>query len=536
MKFKYLGFSLVATLIVAFSAVSCSDVWDEHYFSEPQNKSNLNLYQYISADTTLTKFTQMLRITHYDSILSQSSSYTVWAPTNASLEYVDFTDTAEVYKIVGNHVTRFSYSTSMLEGAGKLLRMFDKKLLLFEKTAGGFTFGGMPVVKPDLATKNGIVHILGVYVPYTFNFWEFIDQQPGLDSLKVFLNSLNTKIYDPALSFQDGVFVDSVFRNSNVILDNVAALNTEDSIYTAILPTDYAWAKAYEQIAPYFNFLPDDGGEAARRKYAKLYLLKDLFFRGKLSFPLTTSTLKSTLGTKYSNPSELFDNSMKFNLSNGLACVSYGLTLRPTESWFDTLRFEAESATFKTNEKANYDTYIYSGVGSGYDISGGKYLYLKDVAVNGIRAPYAVFELPNTLSAAYNIYCVFAPTKMISSGDERPNKVKFFLSYVDASGKQIYNAAIDTTHQVLAGKTASTIDKFPTTDASTIFTTNPTKVDKVLVAQNVVFPFCNLLTLQNDKTTVSLAVVNAVGFKPADQLLGNRSLLIDYIILEPVVQ
>jgi Secreted and surface protein containing fasciclin-like repeats len=533
MKFKYLGFPLIVTLIVALSAVSCSDVWDEHYNSEPLNKSNLNLYQYISADTTLTKFTRMLQITHYDSLLSQSQSYTVWAPTNASLAGVDLKDSVAVSNIVGNHVTRFSYSTSILESMNKILRMFDKKLLPFEKTATGYTFAGKLIIKPDLATKNGIVHILGEYAPYTYNFWEYINKTPGLDSLRTYLNSMTMKTYDPAASFQDGVFVDSVFKSANIILDKVAALNTEDSIYTAILPTNAAWNDAYARIAPYYKFLASDGGAQTQMAYTKLSLIQDLFFRTKLSLPFSGVSLKSTIGHNFSNPANLFGLSTTSELSNGRACVSNQLDLRPTESWFDTLRVEAEAASFKTLQKFNYDQYIYSGIGSNLSISGGRYLYLKDLSVNGLNPPYATFDIPNTLSAKYNIYCVFVPGSLVTAGDNRPNKVSFYLTYIDATGKQLLNTAIDA-NNLLTTKTSTVQNKFPA--GAGVFTSKPAVVDKMLVAKNVVFPFCNILTTTTSKSTISLAVVNAAGFTTSEKATFNRNLIIDCIILEPVLQ
>jgi hypothetical protein len=534
MKFKYLGFPLIVTLILAMSAVSCSDVWDEHYNSEPLNKSSLNLYQYISADTTLTKFTKMLNKTGYDSILSQIQSYTVWAPTNAALADVDLNDSVQVSNIVKNHITRFSYSTSVLENAGKILRMFDKKLLAFEKSTTGFTFAGKAIIKSDLATRNGIVHILGEYAPYTYNFWEFIDKTPGLDSLKTCLNSLTVNTYDPAASFQDGVFVDSVKRPSNVILDKVAALNTEDSIYTAILPNNTAWSAAYAQIAPYYKFLATDGGVKSQMLYTKLSLIQDLFFRSKLNLPFTGTTLKSTIGHNFSQPANLFSSTNTPEvLSNGIACVSNKLDLRPTESWFDTIRVETEWASFKALQKFNYDQSVYSSVGSNLSISGGRYLYLRDLSVNGLNPPYAIFDIPNTLSAKYNIYCVFVPASLVTNGDTRPNKVSFYLSYIDAAGKKVINAAIDA-NNLLTTKTTTLMNKFPA--GAGVFTTKPSVVDKVLVAKNVVFPYCNLLTSTNSLSTVSLSVVNAAGFSTADKALFNRNLMIDCIILEPVVQ
>ncbi|MDD4970585.1 MAG: fasciclin domain-containing protein [Paludibacter sp.] len=522
MKFKKLSFPFIVTLIIALSAISCSDVWDEHYNSGPLNKSSLNLYQYISQDTSLTKFAEMLRVTGYDSILSQSQSFTVWAPTNKSLKMVNITDTALVNNIVKNHITRFSYSTSILVNAGKTLRMFDNKLLKFEKSGAGFTFGGKAIILSDQAMKNGIVHIIGEYAPYTLNFWEYIGQTPDLDSLSVYLKSLNIKTYDLEASFQDGVFVDSVKKTTNIVLDNLAALKTEDSIYTAILPNNTAWKEAYDRISPFFKSTIAEGGATKQMKTAKLVLVKDLFFRGRLanSFSML-DTLKSTNGIKLADPGRLFSGAQRSELSNGYGYVTNKINIEAKESWLSEIRVEAESAAFDASDLVNYTQNNMTALGTGYSVSRGRYLKAESKTQSSLSKLYVNFQIPFTLAAKYNIYCVFVPTSISNANDARTNKVKFYLSYVDATGKQITNAAIDATN------TVTTPTKTPA-----IFTTTPFQVQKMLVANNVVFPFCNLINLP--RATVALKIENAAGVSGPDLVSFNRNLLIDCIILEPV--
>jgi len=524
MKFKQLSFPFIITLILALSAVSCSDVWDEHYNSEPLNKSSLNLYQYISQDTSLTKFAEMLRVTGYDSILSQSQSFTVWAPTNASLTTVDINDSVQVSNIVANHITRFSYSTSILVSAGKTLRMFDNKLLQFEKSGTGFTFGGKPIIKSDLAMQNGIIHIIGEYAPYTLNFWEYIEQTPGLDSLDVYLNSLNLKTYDPVASFQDGVFVDSVFKTTNIILDYLAALKTEDSTYTAILPDNTAWKEAYNRISPYYKSTVAEGGEVKQMNTAKLILVKDLFFRGRLTNSYSElDTLESTNGIKLANPGRLFTGAQRAELSNGYGYVTSKINIEAKESWLPEIRVEAENASFDATDLVNYSQTRMSAIGTGYSVSNGRYLKAESKTNSASSNLWVNFQIPNTLAAKYNVYCVFVPASISSPTDSRANKVRFHLSYIDATGKQITNAAIDANNTV----TAST-----TVNAAAIFTSTPFVVHKMLVAKDVVFPFCNLVNMPRSK--VVLRVKNEAGVTGIELVNFNRNLLIDCIILEPV--
>src|SRR5674476_1563511 len=174
MKLKYLRIPFIIMLLITVFAVSCKDDWDNHFYSIAADKSELNLYQYIQSRNELSTFSEMLKITGYDSILSLSNTYTVWAPNNTALEGVDIHNMDLVTKIVQTHITRFSYTTAGISSLTIL--MLNNKLIPFAQSGSGFTFGGKAILEPNLATANGIVHILGEYALYRKNIWEFISQ------------------------------------------------------------------------------------------------------------------------------------------------------------------------------------------------------------------------------------------------------------------------------------------------------------------------------------------------------------------------
>jgi len=531
MKLEYSKIPIFALLIVVLSAISCSDDWDKHYSAQAANKSNLNLYAYIQSDTTLTTFTKMLKSTGYDNILNKSQTYTVWAPTNAALANVNLSDTALVRKIVNNHITRFSYTTSGI--ISKTILMLDNKLLVFAKGASpsGYTFGGKPIVTSDLATANGIIHILSEYAPYQTNFWEYISQTNGLDSLKAYINSLNHLVIDNSKSFQNGVFVDSVMKNSNVLFERLAALNVEDSVYTAILPNNAAWTEAYSRIKPYYNMLNKDGGAAEQRTYTETTLVNDLFFRGNKTLPISVDTLKSTGGNAFGNPNRLFANSQAITMSNGIGYVTSLLKSTSVETWFKPISVEAENSLYGRTVQ-NYTPSVVSSIGTGYNVSNGNYLSLLPTTSGSTAILSAKFPIPGTLSAKYNIYCVFVPTTIVDTTDKRPYKVRFYLSYVNSAGIQVTDANIDANNNVLlttrpvsgAGTGATFI-----TDG----TTNP-----MLVANGFVFPYSNVVFDPNSaiskSITVFLKVENAAGVSSSEMTNYNRNLRIDRIILVPV--
>jgi hypothetical protein len=519
MKLKNYNLPLIAILILSVFVVSCREEWDNHYYEKALNKSSLNLYQYIQSRKELSIFTKMLNSTKYDSILSKSQTYTVWAPNDSALKDVDLNDSVAVIKIVKNHITRFSCPTSAIGISSKIMLMLNNKLIPFAKSTGGFTFGGKRVVESDLATANGIIHILGEYAPYKRNIWEFLNETDGLDSLKKYINSLTKMELDNSKSYQNGVFVDSVFMSTNFVLDNLAALKTEDSIYSAILPNNTAWTEAYSRIFPYFNTLPKDGGVPAQIAYTKLALVMDLFFRGKKTVPLAEDTLKSTNGNIFISPNKLFENAQANEMSNGLSYVTSQLKYTAAESWCKEYRIEAENSYYG-RLTSNYNANPIPSIGTGFNISRGYYLSLVPTTVSSISTLFATFSLPNTLSTKYNIYCVFVPSIITDPADLKPYKAKFYLSYVGADGKQVTDATIDINNTVQAP-----------TKVSNTFITDPTKVQKMLVVKDFTFPYSNLYTSTKSVTTVALKVKNDAKVTDVGY---NRNVKIDCIILEPV--
>jgi len=524
MKLRYFGIPVIAILTFAVMLASCSDEWDSHYSAEAANKSDLNLYEYIQSRSELSTFTEMLQLTGYDSILSESQTFTVWAPNNAALEGVNLGDLDLVKKIVTNHITRFSYTTSGI--SRKTILMLDNKLLNLEIGTGGYTFGGKSIVQANLATANGIVHILGEYVPYRMNIWEFINQADGLDSLRTYINSITKLEFDADASYKDEVLVDSIFKSTNNVLTYLGNLNTEDSIYTAILPDNTAWTEAYGRIYPCFKTLEKDGGFVQQRAFARWYLVQDLFFRDKVTPPIAKDTLFSTWGNAFVHPNRLFANAQTTEMSNGLSYVTSQLYSKADESWYKEIRVEAEHSSYG-RVTSNYAASAVSNIGTGYTVSNNYYALFDPTSTSSLSKLFVNFPLPSTLSAKYNIYCVFVPTSIGNAADLRLNKVKFYFSYVNSAGVQVTNANIDANNKVLTTTQSG---------ASYAFTTNPAQM-KMLVAKDFEFPYSNLVYDEEDpkkSLTVALKVENAAGTSTADLLNFNRALRIDCIILEPV--
>lgn len=523
MKHKYI---IISALIAIVSFTSCSDVWDAHYGKSAGLKSDLNLYEYIKSQPDLSKFSQMLDIAGFDTIINQPQTYTVWAPVNSSLETVDLNDTATVTDIVKNHISRFAYATSDVDE--KTIFMLNKKFMIFKQANGQYIFGGKTLLTSNTAASNGILHTINGYIPYLSNIWEFIGGADGLDSLRTYLYSQSILLFDEEASVEIGTndqnqaVYDSVIIFSNPILDKIGHLHIEDSLFAAILPNNAAWNKVYNRIKTNYKTLVNDGG-VQQRLNTQSAIVENLIFRMKSMNiePSSMDSLTSTAGQTFSPSTYLFENTQRYALSNGLAYVTDSLRFKASESWQRPIIVEAENQSY--GRSFAYSTLgVRSGLGSAYHVSDNKYLTVEPTSVSKNTLASVTFPIPNTLSGKYKIYCVFIPSSIVNPDDSRQYKVKYNFSYINSAGTFVKDAPITSKNTIAAqGGTAA------------VFTTDSLAITKMYVTE-INFPFCNLYTSKSltSDINVKLKVESAVLI--GEKALFDRDMRIDYIILEPV--
>ncbi len=525
------NYILLFLFLLSLSLASCREEYlDTHFNSGVVEKSDKNLFDYINSEDSLSIFTQMIQIAGYDSILNQPQSFTVWAPVNSeSLQTIlNLNDTLQIKRIVENHIAFYSYPTSRIDSA--TIYMIDKKLIFFTKGNNDYYFGDEKLIRSNIAVQNGILHYIQAYVPYRNTFWEYIAVTSGLDSLNNFFRANDTLYFDKTNSKQIGVddlnrpIYDSVFVKSNLVLNKLAAFDKEDSIYTAILPDNAAWSDAYGRIKSYYKTLERDGGTKVQRSNTSWALVQDMVFRKRINPTMIHGdSLVSTWNNVFHSPAYLFDNSRKEEMSNGYAYITDMMKFKSNQSWHKEIRIEAENAKYGRSIE-NCDLFEKNSLGTSMITSKNKYIQLEPNTTSSLSKVAGIFPIPNTLSAKYNIYCVFVPTSIVTPADLRPSKVKFFLTYVDATGKEIAKAPVVTVNgvnQVKVGGTATT------------FQTEPNQLTKMMVAP-FEFSICNLYTTKSTSANiyVKLRVENAATSN--ETVSFNRTMRIDCIILEPV--
>ena len=532
LNFKYT--TIISVLIFAISIISCKEEWNDHYYASSLQKSDKTIYEFIHSRADMSIYDSMLCKVGYDSILNQSQTFTVWVPLNSSLTDVDLNDLVNVKRIVENHITKYSHPTVEINGEDKIMTMMNKKLLVFGKKSQAFSFDASSITESDLAMKNGIIHVVDKYVAYKTNFWEFLNETLGIDSLRTYVNSLTKKELDLSLSYDNGVFIDSIFKYTNNVTDYLADLSNEDSIYTATFPTNTAWVEAYNRIRPYYNCMidkkaPIDSGTVFQNKYAKWTLVRDIFFRGNYKVPTGLTTLPSTTGTEFIAPDRLFEGAQTHEMSNGMCYITDLLKFKAEEAWNKNIIIEAEHSYYGRTP-SNYDVASLSSIGTGFSVSNGNYLNLTPSTTNPLSTLFVQFPIPNTLSTKYNVYCVFVPTTIVDPTDTRPYKVKFYVNYTDS--KNLSGTSVPTGFSVVKATVDANNNLQLPSKVSATFTTDGTTVQKFLVVKNLTLPFCNLYQGNKSAINFSLIVQNAATL--SDVLNYNRNIRIDCIILEPV--
>src|SRR3982750_4135512 len=78
---------LFAGTLAAMGLQACKK-WDDHNAITDQSLTT-TLFEQISADTSLSRFTGLLTKSGYDQILSSSKTFTVYAPDNVALAGLD---------------------------------------------------------------------------------------------------------------------------------------------------------------------------------------------------------------------------------------------------------------------------------------------------------------------------------------------------------------------------------------------------------------------------------------------------------------
>lgn len=258
---------------LAMALVSCSDPWDGRQ-SDDENLG-VSLSEAIENTAETSKFAELLVKSGYDKVLSDSKTYTVFAPTNEAMALVDasvINDPEQLAFFVQNHIALTAYS-SVRDKASEKVKMLSNKYLLFN---GKTTIGDATIVAADKYAANGVFHVVNKALSPKRNIWEYVNDMSSSSEMSKYLLSLTElNIYKAdsiaKLNPIPGRYSDSL---TNCYLRNVYNLNNEANSYTLFLMEDEGYVAEVDKMKPYLI----KNSAARTDTYSAYFTVRDMAF------------------------------------------------------------------------------------------------------------------------------------------------------------------------------------------------------------------------------------------------------------------
>lgn len=526
--------------------VGCSDEWNSHYDVEAAD--NGTLWQAISAQDNLGNFTRVVKACGYDIILDGSQTFSVFAPTDDTFTTaqadsmidafqkqqaagVRSNDNTIVRQFIQNHISLYRHPVSSLTGDS--IKMMNGKYEVLTSSS----LGNRVLSTTNALCNNGLLFTVDRQLDYFPNVFEYLGHDQELDSVYQFLNRYSVYEFNDAKSVPgeivDGmtIYLDSVSDLRNSLLETNGLINSEDSTYWMVCPTNSEWSRLLAAYEPYFNY-----SNAVAKRDSMIYANTRMAIVGGTIFSRTQNpdaafndSAVSTKATAYSirrlmneenayyiykkpfDRGGIFYGTDDIVCSNGHVRKANQFNVSKYDTFLQTVKVEAESILSQDTIIDAVDPLIVREVTSDNPfygkVSGNSFV---EVVPDPATAQVTVrFKIPNILSnVSYDIYGVFAPVTaydvLATEEAAKPNLIRSILYWDDQNGRESlrrYNANI---------------------------TTNPAVVDTVLLVSDCSFPTCSYGL---SDAQVKLAIRSNVSARQT--ATHSNTLRIDCLIIKP---
>lgn len=515
---------IYSLMIISLLFSGCSDTWNDHYVDNHEKETGLTVMELIKEDPELSTFSRMIEIAGYSDLLNSSQTFTVWAPVNSALTEVDLSDKEEVARTISNHLARFNNSTATPPTEG--VKMINGKMHYFGQD--GLSFGDMKILSGDIIARNGLLHKIEEMIPYSYNFREYMETHANTTLIARFLSRFDEMIYQSQIpGTAESLSTDTTLVSYNRLLQypelGLGVIESEDSLFTMIVPTDLAWQKAYDEISPYFKtYNPDPAkADSIQEVQTSLAIVSDLIFRTGLDNPLSMDSIISTSGSVIKSPSSYFRGMEEMEASNGRLFLANALNINKKETFCKPIYIESEEQSGRTPAAGTtvYTRNVSTDNKFANEISGQRYIEVSPTSSS--RQPGITFQIPNILAGEYDIYAVFVPASVSDPSNVNDStRVQFAVMYQGENGRT---------------QTSS----FNSSD----FTTSGDEVTTICVTRNFKFPVANYydriwlmdpLNSENDRNiTTSIYISTNVNNSEFNENKFSRSFRIDRVYLVP---
>jgi uncharacterized surface protein with fasciclin (FAS1) repeats len=431
-----INFGRICAVLFILVAFSCKDdAMDEHYGQEDQGLES-SILETLSSDANYSTFVELIEQAGFEELLSSSQAFTIWAPNNEALALVSsdvLNDPDALTELIGNHISRFSYGSTINESP-LFVKMLNDKSIEFSNIDGQVTFGDVELLEKDILTSNGILHKLSSVLSVKPNIWGYLnDNEAEFPALMAYFSQYNEILFDEAKSVETGTnslgqtVYDSIFSSSNTQFKTIGDLSSEDDRFTFVGLTDDAYAGIYDTFKEYYQYPIEDSVKSNT----------DRTIFSNLNFPevdladLNGSLIENTVGN--SVMLEAGTVTTDEALSNGNVFIVNALNYDAKNVIYKSIRYEVEDNTRREIGSLTDFTVVQKY----QDVASGKFTNVVSLLTNpdgNNGNDYFEVAFSNVLSASYKINLKFS-----AIGAAQDTKLKFEFSYVDASGNTVVN-------------------------------------------------------------------------------------------------
>ena len=548
-----LGKAWLGLAALALPLASCSD-WDDHYDpSTGDGGAKTTLWQAISSEADLSNFAHVLQGCGYDRNLSGSQTYTVFALTNDGLSAEQADSLVSAYKeqknqgvrdndntvirqFVQNHMSLFTQPVSSL--TNDTLTLLNGKIAPVTQTA----INKQEFITANALHSNGVLFTIGKKLDYFPNIFEYLGIDSRIDSAYNFINSYSRYEFNEAASVPGGinedgqtVYLDSVSVLSNSLFSSYGNINSEDSTYWMLVPTNDQWSRLVSEYHDYFDYANTvNKRDSMQEANTRLAILRGTLFSRTINPDRSfADSAVSTQANSYQvrkymdlepydifyrpfDAGGIFDGTIDAECSNGHVRIAPNFNVPKEKTFFQTVKVEAENVSRQdtlidasqplTVHQVTSDNPFYDKISSNSFVS----VIAENTSTNPNHFPVAAvqYSIPNLLSnVGYDIYVVFAPqwayNQYIPEEDLLPNRFRCMLYYTNKDNRQL-NRRLD------------------------LKTNDPLKVDTVQVASDMKFPACSYGLAQPN---VKLRIMSQVSQSQTSKF--STDFHIDCIIFKP---
>lgn len=508
MIYKYIK-HISAALLAGMALAGCSDEWNEHYDASAVNDGTL--WQAISSQSDLTHFASVVKACGYDVVLDGSQTYSVFAPTDATFSAAEAdsliaefkrqqsagtrpNDNTVVRQFLQNHIALYRHPVSSLTLDS--ITMMNNKYEVLTHTH----LGNRQLLSSNALYDNGLLFTIDRKLDYFPNVFEYLGHDSELDSVYQFLNAYSVYEFDETKSVPgeivDGqtVYLDSVSVLINPLLESFGLIDSEDSTYWMVCPTNDEWNRLLAEYEPYFNYPNNVARRDSMFRVGTRQAIiggtvfsrttnPDVAFRDSaVSTSAPSSLVRSLMRNDYPyytyfrpfDAGGVFYGTDDIVCSNGHVLKANDFRISKYETFLQTVKVEAEAIQSQDTIINAVEPLVVREVVSTNPfygkISGNTFVEVQpDPATAQVTVQY---KIPNILSnVGYDIYAVFVPATaydtLAVAETTRPNIVRTTLYWSDQNGREarrIYNKDL---------------------------TTRPDVVDTVQLVSNYTFPTCS---------------------------------------------